>query len=111
MTIKSLLIKIGVDTSDFEAGLKRAQGAIQAHAGTFHRVGIAMTVAGGAITGALGLTLKKTVDLGDKIYELSQKTGISTEILSGYRVAAEMSGVSLDSFGQALGMLGQNMGS
>src|SRR4030042_4994318 len=92
MTIKSLLVKIGADTSGLEAGLKSAQKSIEAHAGTFRRVGTAMTVVGGMITGALGLTVKKTYELGDQIDELSQKTGVSTEILSGYRVAAEMAG-------------------
>jgi len=109
MTIKSLLVKIGVDTTGLEAGLKSAQKSIEAHAGTFRRVGTAMTAAGGAITGALGLVVKKTYELGHEISELSQKTGISTELLSGYRVAAEMAGVPLDSFARSMGILAKNM--
>jgi phage-related protein len=109
MTIKSLLVKIGADTTGLEAGLKSAQKSIETHAGTLRRVGTAMTAAGGMITGALGLVVKKTYELGHEISELSQKTGISTEVLSGYRVAAEMAGVPLDGFARSLGILAKNM--
>lgn len=109
MTIKSLLVKIGADTSGLEAGLSRAQKSIEVHAGTIRRVGTAMTAAGGMITGALGLVVKKTYELGHEISELSQKTGISTEVLSGYRTAAEMAGVPLDGFARSLGILAKNM--
>lgn len=109
MTIKSLLVKIGADVTGLEAGLKSAQKSIEKHAGTLRRVGTAMTTAGGMITAALGLTVKKTYELGDQIDELSQKTGVSTEVLSGYRVAAEMAGVPLSGFAQSLGIMAKNM--
>lgn len=109
MTIKSLLVKIGADTTGLEAGLRKAQKSIEAHAGTFRRIGTVMTAAGGAITGALTLVVKKTYELGHEISELSQKTGISTELLSGYRVAAEMAGVPLDGFARSMGILAKNM--
>jgi hypothetical protein len=109
MTIKSLLVKIGADTTGLEAGLKSAQKSIEAHAGMLKRVGAGMTAVGGMITGALAVTVKKTYELGHEISELSQKTGISTEILSGYRVAAEMAGVPLEGLARSLGILAKNM--
>jgi len=68
-----------------------------------------MTVVGGAITAALGLCVKKTADLGDQIYELSQKTGVGTETLSGYKLAAEQNGISLETLAKSLKILAGNM--
>lgn len=109
MTIKSLLVKIGVDASGFEAGLSKAQKQIKDHAAQFRQAGMALTTAGAAITGFLGIAVKKTTELGDQIDELSQKTGVSTEVLSGYRVAAEQAGIPLDAFAASMGILAQNM--
>jgi len=68
----------------------------------FAAVGKTMTVAGGAIVGMFGAMLKKTADAGDQVAKLSEKLGISTELLSGYRLAAELGGLSLEGF--AVGM-------
>ncbi len=70
----------------------------------FTRTGTIMTAVGGAILGVLGSMVKKTADAGDAIYDMSQRTGIATEILSGYKLAAEKSGTSLEGF--ATGMRG-----
>ncbi|MEN6310888.1 MAG: phage tail tape measure protein, partial [Acidobacteriota bacterium] len=67
-------------------------------------VGRGLAVAGAAITGTFTMLIKGAVDAGDEINDLSKKTGISTELLSGYKLAADKSGTSLQGF--AIGMKG-----
>jgi hypothetical protein len=42
------------------------------------------------------------IEAGDKVYLMSQKIGISVEILSSYQLAAKQSGVEIDSFGKGI---------
>ena len=74
------------------------------HEKAIESLGKKLTVTGGAIVASFGLLIKKTADAGDRINDLSQRTGIATEILSGYKLAADKSGASLEDF--AVGMKG-----
>jgi len=76
--------------------LKSIEGSANQLGASFTKMGTAMTVAGGAILGALGVVVKKAVDYGSELLEASQKTGIATEKLAGLKLAAEQSGASLD---------------
>ena len=80
------------------------QGFVLRNEQQIKKFGTALTVAGAAITATFGLLIKKTADAGDKINDLSQRTGIATEILSGYKLAADKSGTSIEGF--AIGMRG-----
>ncbi len=53
---------------------------------------------GASITAAFGLLIKSTADAGDEINDLSKRTGIGTELLSGYGLAADESGTSIEGF-------------
>jgi len=66
--------------------------------------GKSLSLAGGAVTAAMGVLIKKTADVGDEINDLSQRTGIATDILSGHKLALDKSGSSLSDF--AIGMRG-----
>lgn len=46
--------------------------------------------------------VKAGIDVADQINEISKKTGVSTEALSGLKFAAEQSGVSFETLGSAL---------
>jgi hypothetical protein len=50
MVLKSLLARIGIDTTEFEAGMKRAVTILQAHQKTFTAIGGTMTAIGGIMT-------------------------------------------------------------
>ncbi len=63
---------------------------------TFKAMGTAMTVAGTAIVGSIGLMVKSFADAGSGIYDLSLKTGFSTESLSEWKYMAGQCGGSLD---------------
>lgn len=66
-------------------------------------------VALAAVAGASAVAFKRAVDYGDKLDKLTQKTGISTEILSGYALAAELAGTSQDAMAKGLVKLAQGM--
>jgi len=68
-TVKSLLIKIGVDVSAMEAGFKKAESTIQKNADQFRKAGRRMTVAGAAITGMTVGLVKAFADFDNAMTE------------------------------------------
>jgi hypothetical protein len=75
----------------------RNQSAIQS-------LGKSFTIAGGVIVGSLGAMIKKGADYGDKMDEMSQKTGVAIGVLSGLKLAADKDGTSIE--GLAMGLKG-----
>lgn len=72
---------------------------------------VAATVGGlaaGAAAG-IGAMIKSTADIGDKLDEMSQKTGVSVEALSRLQYAAKFSSIDGDSLGSAFKKLSVNM--
>lgn len=77
----------------FSSALDALSGAGQAAAIV---VGGALVTAAGAAAMKIKEAVLETISLGDHLYNLSQTTGISVEKLGGLKLAAEMSGTSLD---------------
>ena len=61
-----------------------------------------MQIAGGIITGALTAVVYQAADLGDKIDDLTKRTGVSAEELTRWGYVAEQNGSSLDQMALAL---------
>ncbi len=59
-------------------------------------IGIGILAVGAAAVGAAAASVKSFAETGEAIYEMSLKTGISTEALSQLKYAAEHSGTSLE---------------
>ena len=60
---------------------------------SFQKMGMAiLAVAGPAVMGSL---IKSAIDAGDEMRDMSKKLGVSTEDLSRYKYAADLSGVSM----------------
>lgn len=95
MEVKHLNVKIGADKTGYESAMKGVSASLQKHKAQFRKVGMAMTVAGGAIVGALGLMVKGYVQAGDEVHKMAQRTGFATETLSELRYAAEISGADI----------------
>ena len=99
-SLAKLLISVGADTVGFETDMKRLQrdqkkrfDQMTRDAQTLAKgFGVAFAAAATAMTAIV----KKTVDVADHMRDLSQQTGISTDVLSGYAYAAEQSGSSLE---------------
>jgi hypothetical protein len=67
----------------------------------------AITV-GSAITG-LGLLIKNAIDLGDKFYDMSQKTGIAVETLSVLDYAAKLNSTDIDTLSTLVAKFSKNI--
>lgn len=78
------------------ADTKKAGDEVAGMGEKFGKAGKAMVAIGGAITGTLTAMVVKTANAGDQINDLSKRTGISTEQLSAYKYAADLSGTSLE---------------
>jgi hypothetical protein len=50
MTVKSLLVKFGVDVSEFNSGMDRMQASLEKHSTQFKSIGIGMMAVGGIMT-------------------------------------------------------------
>ena len=95
MNAKSLLVRMGADTKAMEAGFKKADGLIQQNSEKFKKAGRAITVAGAAIVGSIGMMVKSYVTAGDWVDKMAKRTGISTTALSELAYACDISGASL----------------
>lgn len=84
--VKSLSKDVGLKTDEIQAAGRVLAGV------------------GASITAVFGLMIKGAVDAGDEVNDLSKRTGIATELLSGYKLAADESGTSIEGF--AVGMKG-----
>lgn len=66
-------------------------------------------LAGSAVVGGFVSLIKSAIDMGDKLNDLRQKTGIAVEDLDALGYAAELNGSNLDAVSGALGKLAKNM--
>lgn len=53
--------------------------------------------------------IKSQINLGDQLYDLSQRTGVAVETLSKYKVAADLSGSSIEDVASAIDKLNKNL--
>lgn len=107
--IGSLHVALGIDSAQFEAGLKRAQSGLSGFgkvAATSFKVLAAASVAAGA---ALAIATKHAIDHADALSKASQKVGVTTEALSRLEWAAKLSDVSLETLAGGLGKLSKSM--
>lgn len=79
------------------------------HKDAIQSLGKSFTIAGGAVTAAFGVMIKKTADAGDQINDMSKRTGVGTDVLSAYKLAADKSGTSLEGLATGLRGLANNM--
>lgn len=100
-------------TKGLEAALNKALGVAKGTLGKikelakkvsegFKMMGKAMSVAGLAITAALGFATSTAMALGDELQKMSLRTGASVEALSELKHAAELSDTSLEGLDKAM---------
>jgi hypothetical protein len=108
---KLLLDKTGWNASikSVDKDKKSLNGMAASIGSGFVQVAKMATVAGIAAAGALAVIVKKTADAGDAVWDMSQRTGIATETLSGLKLAAEKSGTSIEGVAVGLRFLGRSM--
>lgn len=108
-TIGALKVDLGLNSAQFEAGLKKTQASLSGFAAKAAVAGAAVGAAMAAAGIALGAALKGAIDRADEMDELAQKVGLSVESLTRLKYAAEISGVQLDTLSTGIKKLSQGM--
>lgn len=101
--------RLVLDVKEWSASIEKAEkdttalgGVVRKNKEEIEKMGRAFAAVGAAITAALGIALKKTADYGDELWKTSQRTGIAVETLSGLKLAADKSALSLPLLAGAL---------
>jgi len=95
---------IGLHTGAFKRGLAQASawtrkwigGSISMFANLAKTVGLAVMGAVAAAGAFLGVLIKKTISAGDTLFDMSKRTGMSTDELQRMQYAAEQTGASME---------------
>lgn len=107
--IGALRVVLGADTAAFSDGLKNATRDMEAFHRTMGRAALAIGTVMAAAATALGVSLQSAINRADEMGKMAQRIGIPVEELSRLRLAADLSGVSMESVGVAVGRLSRNM--
>jgi len=107
--IGSLRVNLGLDSANFQTGLKSSQKDLDAFAKKIAVGAAAVTAAATAMATALAVSIKRTIDQADELSKAAQKFGVATDELSKLKYAADLSGVSLESLGKGIQRLSRNV--
>lgn len=109
--VGALRIVLGLDTATFEDGAKRAAKQISVMGDVFKGVGLERIVERtfDAIAHALKKTIVDAFNFADEMGKMAQKVGVSVEELTGLKLAADLSDVSMESLSVSLGKLNKNI--
>ena len=107
--IGALRVVLGADTAALEKGLKGAQSSLANFASSAKVAGAAIAGAMTAAVAGLGFAIKGAIDEADKMGKMAQSFGVPVEELSRLKHAADLSDVSIESLGTAMGRLSRNM--
>lgn len=115
MALPPLVAELIAKTDGFQAGLARASQAAKQSAGDISgamdkiKAGLGAFGVGVSVAG-LSALLQQTTAIGDELYKMSQRVGVSVENLSTLRYAADLSGVSLGDLDSLLVKLNKKLG-
>ena len=104
--IARLGVVLGLNTAEFQAGIKTAMQGLDKLVNALPKIGIAAAAAG---TG-LAILVKKGIDELDKLDEVSQKLGITVESLSSLGKVAKIEGMNIDELANSLVKLTRTIG-
>ena len=104
MGVLSLLVKLGVDSTSFEMGLKRAQSLGEKFGNSFKnavtsRLGAALSVA------AVTSFAHSVAQAADRVGELAEQLNISTDDVQKFEMAAKLYGVKFEAVASAIGRI------
>lgn len=97
------------DASKLKGELDKASGHVSSFSEKIGSIGKIATIAGTAITGAFTAIVMKTVNTGDALNDVSERTGVTVEHLSTLKYACEQNGTSLDTLETGLKFLTRTM--
>ncbi len=96
--IARLGVVLGLNTADFQAGIKTAMQGVDKLVNALPKIGLAAAAAGAG----LAVLIKKGIDELDKLDEVSQKIGVTVESLSSLGKVAKIEGMSIDELAGSL---------
>lgn len=101
MGVLSLLVKLGIDSTAFEMGVKRAQSIGEKFGSSFKgavvsKLGAALSVA------AVTAFTKNVIEAADQIQDLSEQLNLTTDDVQRLQILAGETGVAFDKFGSVL---------
>lgn len=112
-TFSEAVIKFSAESSGLSKQLSAIEQGIAAAAGRMaSAVKTSMLALSGAVAAASGtfaVLVKLSANAGDEIAKLSQRVAIGAETLSGYKLAADLSDLSLQDFGTSLQKASRNI--
>lgn len=103
--IGALRVSLGLDSAEFQRGLKNTQGQIAKFGGEMQKIGAAVSVVGAGIA----LAVRSQINAADDMAKMAQKIGVSVEALSQLQYAADLSGVKLEQLRTGLTILSTNL--
>ncbi len=95
-------VELHVRDNRLTAGLKQATQKLQAFGAGITSVGTKFLTLGAALGAPLLLAAKTFADMGSDLLDMSQRTGVAVEALSGLRYAAEQSGAGAEELEKGL---------
>jgi hypothetical protein len=101
MIVRELLAVLGFDVQ--EADLKKAEDSLEG----LKKIALGISAAFAGIGAALLGTVKELADAGDEARDASRRLGTTVEAIQELRVAAQLSGLQVGAFDNALEQLGR----
>lgn len=112
MSLGSIVVRLTMNTADFETDTARAAKVADKRAkemeASFRKAGVAIGLALGTAATALTVLTKQAIDNADALRDLSIRTGESTELLSAYGFAASQTGTDVETLAKGLKVLSKN---
>ena len=110
-----LVVELIAKTDGFQAGLTRAAEAARKSSGditgAFEKIQGALGAIGvGLSAAAISSAVKHTTELGDELFKMSQRVGVSVENLSTLRYSFDLAGVSMEDMDGLLVKLNKKLG-
>jgi hypothetical protein len=101
MGLFSIMGRLGLDTSDFQAGAKRVESA---STGMARKVAsdVKGMIAGAFTLGAITSFTKSVINAGDRIGDLAEQYHLTNEEVQRLEILAGRTGVKFEKFGEAL---------
>ena len=99
------VLKLSTDDSKYAAGVKSAKQKAEGLASGFKKAGAALSGIGLAFV----VITKQAINTADEFAKMSQKVGVSVEVLSGLSFAANLAGTNIGTVEKGLGLLSKNL--
>lgn len=107
--IGALRVDLGINTAQFEDGLKRARAGLSGFGAAAGPAFAGVAAAAAAVGAAVGAGVKNALDRADELGKIAQKAGGSVKGISELAYAGDLADVSLDQLATGLKKLSVNM--